>query len=185
MPEIISERILYLYDRIDSKSVNEIIKNIQKIERADHDLKKWFETEMRQRYNPAPIQLYIDSPGGSVYSTLGLYDLIRHCQTPVHSTVLGLAASGAAVILVAGHKRFALPNSSILIHSVSSYTMGKSEELKDDVEETVRLNEIVNHIFLEQTYLTAQQLNDKDKYRKDWWLSAREALAFGIVDEII
>lgn len=185
MPEILKERELYLSNTIDAGAVNGIIKEIQKIELSDDTLKVWFGNELKQVYTPAPIRLFIDSPGGWVYHTLGLYDVIRNCRTPVHTIALGLAASCAGVLLVAGHKRFAYPNSTILIHSVSSSLRGKSDELKDDLEETLRLNEIINGIFIKRTQLTLQQLQDKDKYKKDWWIPAREALNLGIIDEII
>ncbi len=185
MPEIAKERDLYLSSSIDTNAVNGVVKDIQKIVSADNALKEWFRTELKQEYTPAPIRLFIDSSGGKVYHTLGLYDVIRNCQTPVHTIALGLAASCAGVLLVAGHRRFAYPNSTILIHSVSVMLTGKSEELKDDLEETLRINEIINGIFVTRTQITVQQLHEKDLYKKDWWISAQEALDLGIIDEII
>ena len=185
MPEIVKERDLYLSNSIDANAVNGVVKDIQKIVLADNALREWFNAELKQEYTPEPIRLFIDSSGGKVYHTLGLYDVIRSCRTPVHTIALGLAASCAGVLLVAGHKRFAYANSTILLHSVSAMLAGKSEELKDDVEETLRLNEIINGIFIERTQVTAEQLHEKDKYKKDWWIPAREALSLGIIDGII
>lgn len=185
IPEILNERELYSSGPIDASTVNGLIKDIQKIELSDDALKVWFEKELQQVYTPAPIRLFIDSTGGRVYHMLGLYDVIRNCRTPLHTIALGLAASCAGVLLVAGHKRLAYANSTILIHSVSSVLCGKADELKDDLEETLRLNEIINSIFIERTKITVEQLHDKDKYKKDWWISAREALQLGIIDEII
>lgn len=185
MPELPKERDLYLNGSIDANSVKEIVKEIKKIESADDALKTWFRMEFEQEYTPAPIRLFIDSSGGKVYHTLGLYNVIRSCRTAVHTIALGLAASCAGVLLVAGHKRFSYANSTILIHSVSAMLSGKSEELKDDLEETLRLNENINSIFVARTRISIQQLHEKDKYKKDWWISAKEALNLGIIDEII
>ena len=185
IPEILKERDLYLSGKIDAATIVNLVKEIMKIEATDTIVSEWFEREMKQAYTPEPFRLFIDSHGGNVYHTLGLYDVIRNCRTPIHTIALGLAASCAGVILVAGHKRFAQANSSLLIHSISALLTGKSEELKDDVEETLRLNETINGIFVERTQITVQQLHEKDKYKKDWWITAPEALKLGIVEEII
>lgn len=73
----------------------------------------------------------------------------------------------------------------VLIHSVSSWLTGKIEDLKDDLKQTERLNDLINKLLAEHTKISISRLADKDKYKEDWWISAPEALELGIIDEII
>lgn len=185
LPSLVTERTLYLTKPIDASSINDIVKELNKIIVSDSDILRFCQTEKAFSYTPEPIRIYINSPGGNVYSMLGLYDIIRKCPTPVHTHVFGMAASAAAVLLTAGKRRFATAHSFVLIHSVSSWLMGKVEAMKEDMKQTERLNDLINKLLTEHTKIPISRLVDKDKYKEDWWISAPEALDLGIIDEII
>lgn len=103
--------------------------------------------------------------------------------TPVYTYTYGMAA--AAVLLAAGKRRFATAHSFMLIHSASSWLTGKVEELKDELKQAERLNNLINKLLAGHTRIPVSRLADKDRYKEDWWISAPEALELGIIDEII
>jgi ATP-dependent Clp protease protease subunit len=131
-----------------------------------------------------PISIYINSPGGSVYDGLAIYDVIRHVQNQgieVKTYAVGLAASMAAILLISGTRRYSLPNSTIMLHSVSSFTSGKVEEIKVDYEETQRLQNKLLEIVKEKASDEAASLcGNLDKY-----LSPEEAQKLNIIHEIL
>ena len=90
----------------------------------------------------------------------------------------------ATIVMLACKKRITSPNSSFLIHSASSIIYGKMNDVADDVDELKRIDKICKAIYVSSTKLTNENLQEIDKYRKDWWLSADEALKFGLVTEI-
>ncbi len=185
LPSPVTERTLYLSKQIDASSINDIVKELHKIIASDSDVSRFCQIERGFSYSPEPIRIYINSSGGSVYSMLGLYDIIRMSPTPVYTYAYGMAASAAAVLLAAGRRRFATAHSFMLIHSVSSWLTGKVEELKDGLEQAERLNNLINRLLTEHTRIPVSRLADKDRYKEDWWISAPEALELGIIDEII
>lgn len=185
LPSPVTERTLYLSKPIDASSINDIVKELNKIIISDSDISRFCQIEKGLSYTPEPIRIYINSSGGSVYSMLGLYDFIRKSPTPVYTYTYGMAASAAAVLLAAGRRRFATAHSFVLIHSISSWFTGKVEDLKDDLKQTERLNDLINKLLAEHTKISVSRLADKDKYKEDWWISAPEALELGIIDEII
>ena len=133
-----------------------------------------------------PIQLYINSPGGDVYSMLGLYDTIKLMQRMgyVISTVnVGLAASAACFILMAGNKgyRKSLVNCRAMMHTISTMSYGKVEEIIVTTEELKKLQETLDNIVKEQAN---QEIIEKYKYL-DFWMTANDAKQYGIIDDII
>lgn len=132
-----------------------------------------------------PIQIYINSYGGSVYDGLGLYDTIQNLIKKgytVRTVNIGVCASMAAIILMAGSKgyRQSFPNSSTMIHELSYSDFGKISEMKDSVKEAERLQKILDNIIKDST-----NCDIKSFERKDVWFNAQEALEKGIIDSIL
>ena len=131
-----------------------------------------------------PITIYINSPGGEVYSCLGLYDVMQLFinQGYVIRTInIGLAASAAAVILLAGSKgyRYCLPHSTTMLHQPSSGTYGTITDMKIAVEEADRLKKLLNDIVIQHAGEQVVELMERDA-----WISPEEALKFNLIDEI-
>lgn len=131
------------------------------------------------------IHFYINCPGGSVTATLAIYDTMQYMECPISTYCMGLAASGAAIILAAGtkNKRFALPNSKVMIHQPWGQVGGQISDIEiqaNEIEkERKRLNEILAH-HTGQPLAAIEKETDRDRY-----FSAAEAKAFGLVDEVI
>lgn len=131
-----------------------------------------------------PITIYINSPGGEVYSCLGLYDVMQLFinQGYVIRTInIGCAASAAAVILLSGSKghRYCLPNSTVMLHQPSGGTYGPVTDMKIAVEEADRLKKIMNNIVRQHAGDEVVELMERDA-----WISPEEALKFNLIDEI-
>ncbi len=131
------------------------------------------------------IQLYINSPGGDLQAALAIYDAMQYVRCPVRTICVGIAASAAALILAGGAKgkRYALPNSRIMIHQPWGMVGGQAVDIKIEADEIIKLRNRVNEIL---AYHTGQP---KEKIERDtdrnFWMSAEEAKAYGIVDEVI
>lgn len=131
-----------------------------------------------------PITIYINSPGGEVYSCLGLYDVMQLFinQGYIIRTInIGCAASAAAVILLSGSKghRYCLPNSTVMLHQPSGGTYGPVTDMKIAVEEADRLKKIMNNIVKQHAGDEVVELMERDA-----WISPEEALKFNLIDEI-
>lgn len=132
------------------------------------------------------IQLYINSPGGVLTAALAIYDTMQYVKCPISTVCIGLAASGAAVLLAAGHKgkRYALPNSEILLHQVAvSGVSGEAVEVEIAAKQILKLKERVNRILAKHTGQPLEKI-EKDTDR-DFYLSAQEAKEYGLIDEVI
>ncbi len=132
------------------------------------------------------IQLYINSPGGILTSALAIYDTMQYIKCPISTVCVGLAASGAAVLLAAGTKgkRFALPNSEILLHQVAvSGVSGEAVEIEIAAKQIVKLKDKINRILAKHTGQPLEKI-EKDTDR-DFYLSAPEAKDYGLIDEVI
>ena len=131
------------------------------------------------------IQLYINSPGGSVTAGLAVYDTMQFLTCDVTTYCLGMAASMAAVLLCAGTKgkRFALPNSDIMIHQVSGGAQGAASDVERQVDYMFKLKKRLIKIIAQHTGKSEEQVRiDSDR---DYYMSAQEAKAYGLVDEVI
>lgn len=131
------------------------------------------------------IQLYINSPGGSVTAGMAIYDTMQYVQPSISTVCIGLAGSMAATLLAAGTKgkRFALPNSEVLLHQVAGGVSGEAIEIEITARQIIKIKERLNKIL---AHLTGQQLErvEKDTDR-DFYLSSEEAKEYGIIDEVI
>ena len=194
------DRTVYLNDEIDSGIVADIICDIQDIIDNDYHIfeqnKQQFQAlgdkyvKVYTETNEYPtITININSPGGDIYSGLGLYDFIHNINTNTdhHISIIcnGMVASMATIILLASDDRKATKHTSFLIHSLSDLTFGKMQDIEDNLIECRRLNEMLSDIYLEHTKLTKTKLKEVDKSKKDWWFGVDKALELGLIKEII
>ena len=167
---LLSGRIVFLGTPVDDTSANLIMAQLIHLESEDPD---------------KDIQLYINSPGGSVTALLGIYDTMRYIRCDVATTCLGWAASAAAVILAAGApgKRYALPHSTILLHQPHGGARGQSVDIDIQAREILRQRAMVDQILAGHTGQDVEKIaRDTDR---DFILNAEQALEYGLVDEIL
>ncbi|MEW9701672.1 ATP-dependent Clp protease proteolytic subunit [Paenibacillus sp. SI8] len=175
-----NERTLYLFDGINKSSVKTVIEHIFKINQFDDDKDK-----KEKEYKRAPIDLIINSNGGSVYDGLGLINVIDNSKTPVHTYVFGLAASMSLLIAASGHKRYAGRLSTFMYHSVSNHIGGHMEHLKNRLDETQRLQQVYDQYLLSKSKFQLEDLVNVQEHQRDWFINPEDALSLGIIDEII
>jgi ATP-dependent Clp protease protease subunit len=175
-----TERTLYLFDTINKSTVKAVIESILKINKYDDELDK-----REKDFKRNPIELIINSKGGIVYDGLSLINVIEKSKTEVHTYVYGLAASMGLLIAVSGHKRFSGNLSTFMYHSVSLNMGGQLEFLKNRLEETQRLQNVYDEYLLSKTKFEIDELKSVQEQQRDWYITAEEALRFGIIDEIV
>jgi ATP-dependent Clp protease protease subunit len=131
------------------------------------------------------ISFYINSPGGSVTSTLAIYDTMQFIESPIATYCIGLAASGAAVLLAGGSKgrRYALPNAKIMIHQPYGQVGGQVSDIEIQAEEIVKSKQVINEILAKHTGQPIERIA-KDTER-DRYLTAIQAKEYGLVDEVV
>ncbi len=132
-----------------------------------------------------PIHFYINSPGGHVYDALAIYDTMQFIKSPVHTYGIGMQASAAAFLLSSGEKgkRYILPHSTVMIHQPSSGTRGKVTDQEIDLKESLRIKQLLESIMVKNTGQKPAKIHED--MERDKWLDAKEAKAYGIVDEVI
>ena len=167
---LLKERIVFLGTPIDDQVGNLIMAQLLHLESEDPD---------------KDISLYINSPGGVITSLFAIYDTMQFIKPDVSTIVMGQAASAAAVLLLAGAKgkRFALPNSRVLLHQPHGGAEGQAVDIEIQAREIVRSRELLDRLISEHTGQTLEKVT-KDTDR-DYILTAEEAKTYGIVDEII
>jgi len=179
------DRSLYLPDQVTQESMHKLTKSIVEINADDALLKKVYAIHGLE-YTPKPIQIYIDSYGGAVYQCFGLLGVMEKSETPIHTIVTGAAMSCGFMILISGHKRFGYRLSTPLYHQVSSGLFyGKVQDMEEQLQETKRLQKLIEEITLERTNISKKKLADVLKNKVDWYMSAEEALKLGVIDAII
>ena len=167
---LLSGRIIFLGTQVDDTSANLIMAQLLHLESEDPD---------------KDINLYINSPGGSVTALLGIYDTMQYIHADVSTTCLGFAASAAAVILAGGAtgKRFALPHSTVLLHQPHGGAQGQSVDIDIQAREILRMRSLVNEILAQHTGQPFERITrDTDR---DFILDAEQAVEYGLVDEIL
>lgn len=167
---LLEERIVFLGTPINDDVANTIIAQFLFLEKEDP--KK-------------DITLYVNSPGGQVTSTLAMYDTMQHVQPDVSTVCLGMAASGGAIILMGGakKKRFALKHSEIMIHQPLGGTEGQATDIAIHAEHIVKMKNMLNELIAEHTGKKLAQV--KSDTERDKFLSAKEALDYGLIDKIV
>ncbi|MEK7566836.1 MAG: ATP-dependent Clp endopeptidase proteolytic subunit ClpP [Patescibacteria group bacterium] len=167
---LLKERIVFVSGPINDPIANTVIAQLLFLE--SQDPKK-------------DISLYINSPGGSVSATLAVYDTMQHVKPDVSTICVGLAASGAAILLASGAKgkRFTLPNSEIMIHQVLGVAEGQATEIEISAKHILKVKDKLNRILAEETGQPLSKI-EKDTDR-DFFMDAEEAKKYGIVDKIV
>jgi len=167
---LLEERIIFLAGPIDDALSNLIIAEILLL--ASKDSEK-------------DIKLYINSPGGSVTAGLAIYDTMQYISCDITTICIGMAASMAAVLLAAGaeNKRFALPNSEVLLHQVAGGITGQASEIEIGARQILKMKHKLNQILAKHTKKPLKTV-EKDTDR-DFYLSAEDAKKYGVIDEVI
>jgi ATP-dependent Clp protease, protease subunit len=167
---LLKDRIIFLNDEITDHSANLVIAQLLFL--ANEDAKK-------------DIYLYINSPGGSVTATMAIYDTMQFIKPSVSTICVGLAASGGAMLLLAGEKgkRFALPHSRIMIHQPLGGAQGQVSDIEIVAREYSRTKKLLNELISKHT---GQKLDKVEKDTdRDYYMSSDEAKKYGIVDAVI
>jgi ATP-dependent Clp protease, protease subunit len=167
---LLKERIIFVGHPIDEEVANIIIAQLLFLESEDPD---------KDAY------MYINCPGGVVTAGLAIYDTMQYIKTPISTICIGQAASMAAVLLAAGSKgkRYALPNSRIMIHQPLGGAQGQATDIEIQTKEILRIKRLLNNILAEHTgQLLAKIEKDSDR---DFYMGAKEAVDYGLVDEVI
>ena len=178
------ERTLFFAKQVDQSSIEALTKNILEINENDDFLKKQYAVYDLE-YKPKPIKIMIDSFGGSVYAILGLLAIMDKSETPIHTYVTGAAMSCGFLLLIHGHRRFAYKYATPLYHQVSSMAIGEVKNMEERLEETKRLQKLLEQLTLDKTKITAKKLEKIYKTKQDWYMTAEEALKLKVVDEIV
>ena len=167
---LLKERIIFLGEEVTDASASLIVAQLLFLEAEDPD---------------KDICLYINSPGGSVSAGMAIYDTMQYIKPNVSTICIGMAASMGAFLLAAGEKgkRFALPNSTIMIHQPLGGALGQASDIKIHAEHILKIKDKLNKILSERTGKPLAEL-EKDTDR-DNFLSAKEALDYGLIDGIM
>ena len=167
---LLEERIIFLVGPINDVVANSVI--AQMLFLASKDPKK-------------DIQLYVNSPGGSVTAGLAIYDTMQYVKCPVSTVCVGLAGSMGATLLTAGAKgkRFALPNAEILLHQVMGGATGQAVEIEITARQIIKIKDKLNNILAKHTGQPLKRIEEDTD--RDFYLSAEEAKEYGIIDEVI
>jgi ATP-dependent Clp protease protease subunit len=169
---LLKDRIIMLNDQVTDNTASVIVAQLLFLEAENPE---------------ADIHFYINSPGGSISAGMAIYDTMQYIKSDVSTICVGLAASMGSFLLTAGEhgKRYALPNSEILIHqpSVSGGFQGQATDIKIHTEWLLRTKNKINKIYSERTSNPIEKI-EKDMER-DYFMSAEEALSYGIIDKIL
>ncbi len=167
---LLKERIIFLNDEINDHTANLVV--AQLLHLAYEDPKK-------------DIHLYINSPGGSVYDGLAIYDTMQYIKPDVQTICIGLAASMGAFLLSSGAKgkRFALPHSKVMIHQPSGGARGTMTDMQINLEQGLQLKKQLNEILAKNT---GQKLSKIEQdVERDFWLPADQAKEYGLIDDVL
>lgn len=167
---LLKDRIIFLGSDVNEATANLIVAQLLFLQAEDP--KK-------------DIYLYINSPGGTVYDALAIYDTMQYVSNDIQTVGIGVQASAAAVILSSGTKgkRFILPNATVMIHQPSSGTQGKVTDMEIDLKEGLRIKQRLNEIMAQNTGQKIETI--RTDMERDKWMNAEEAKKYGIADKVI
>lgn len=167
---LLKDRIVFLGTDVNEASANVVVAQLLFLQAQDADKDVYF---------------YINSPGGSVYDALAIYDTMQYISNDVQTVGIGVQASAAAFLLSSGTKgkRFLLPNATVMIHQPSSGTRGKVTDQEIDLKESLRVKKLLEGIMAKNTGQKPARIHED--MERDKWLDAQQAKAYGIVDEVI
>ncbi len=167
---LLKDRIIFMGEDVNPHTANLIVAQLLFLQSEDPD---------------RDIYLYINSPGGSVYDALAIYDTMEYVSNDVQTVGIGVQASAAAFILSSGAKgkRYILPNATVMVHQPSSGTRGKVTDMEIDLKESLRIKHRLNEIMANNTGQSVEKV--KEDMERDYWMTADEAKNYGIVDAVI
>ncbi|OPJ56313.1 ATP-dependent Clp endopeptidase proteolytic subunit ClpP [Alkalithermobacter paradoxus] len=167
---LLKDRIIFLGEEVNDVTASLVVAQLLFLESEDPD---------------KDIYLYINSPGGSITSGMAIYDTMQYIKPDVSTICIGMAASMGAFLLAAGAKgkRFALPNSEIMIHQPLGGTRGQATDIKIHAERILRMKENLNKILSERTGQPLEKIAVDTE--RDYFMEATEAKEYGIIDEVI
>jgi ATP-dependent Clp protease protease subunit len=167
---LLKDRIVFLGSAIDDNLANSVIAQLLLLAAEDPEKE---------------INMYINSPGGSTSAGFAIFDTMQFIKPPVHTICTGLAASFAAILLLSGAKgkRFALPNSEIMIHQPHGGAQGQASDIAISAQRILRIREQLNQITSDRTGQAIEKVaKDMDR---DYFMSAEEAKTYGIIDQVL
>lgn len=167
---LLKDRIIFVGDDVNSHTANLIVAQLLFLDNDSSD---------------KDIFLYINSPGGSVYDALAIYDTMQYVKSDVQTVGIGVQASAAAFLLSSGAKgkRFLLPHATVMIHQPSSGTRGKVTDQEIDLKEALRVKKMMEQIMAKNTGQKPEKIHID--MERDFWMTADEAKKYGLVDEVI
>lgn len=166
---LLKDRIIILSGEINDNLANSVVAQLLYLDSLNHD----------------PINLYINSPGGSITAGMAIYDTMNYIKSKVSTICIGMAASMAAFLLSSGEKnmRYILPNGEVMIHQPLGGAQGQATEIKIAAERILKLKKKLNEILSKNTGQSLDKIqNDTER---DYFLSANEALEYGLIDKIL
>jgi len=167
---LLNERIVFLGEEVNEHTANIVVAQLLHLAQVDPE---------------ADISLYINSPGGSVYDGLAIYDTMNFIKPDVATYGIGLQASMGAFLLSSGAKgkRFCLPHAKVMIHQPSSGTHGKVTDMEIDLKETLEVKEMLAKIMAKNTGQKLAKI--KADMERDYWMRPEEAVAYGLIDAVV
>ena len=169
---MMKERVIFFHGEVESNMCNVVVAQLLFLEAENSE---------------HPISMYVNSPGGSVYDGLAVYDVMQYIKCPVHTYVTGMAASMGSFIAQAGEPghRYLMPRAITMIHQPSSGTRGKVSDMEIDLHESLRIKKEMTELYVQHnskgtTYEKFAELMDRDR-----WLTAPMALELGLADHIV
>lgn len=167
---LLKERIIFLTSEINDQTASLMVAQLLFLEAEDPE---------------KDIQIYINSPGGSITAGMAIYDTMNHVKPDVATTCVGMAASMGAFLLAAGAKgkRVALPNAEVMLHQPLGGTQGQAEDIRIHADRIIKMREHMNQILSEKTGQPIERMR-KDTDR-DFFMSAEEAKEYGVIDKVI
>ena len=167
---LLKERIVFLGTQIDDQVANVIVAQLLFLSREDPDKE---------------IQMYINSPGGVIYSGLAIYDTMQMISNPISTVAVGVTASFGTVLLTAGTKgrRYALPNATIHMHQPLGGAQGQATDIEIQTKQILRLRTLLNNIMAKHTGKSVDVI--KQDTERDFYLDAPQAVEYGLVDQVL
>jgi ATP-dependent Clp protease protease subunit len=167
---LLKERIIFIGEQVEDNMANTVIAQLLFLESEDTE---------------KPITVYLNSPGGSVTAGLAIYDTMQYIKPDVSTLCMGQASSMGALLLAAGAKgkRLALPNSRIMIHQPLGGVQGQATDIEIQAKEMMKIKEKIHNILVEHTGQPVEKIREDTE--RDYFMSAEQAMEYGIVDRVI
>jgi ATP-dependent Clp protease protease subunit len=171
------KRTLLLSNRISQSSVKDIIESIFEINEDDRQ-----KEEVYKGWERTPIQLFINSYGGSVYDGLALIDVIKHSKTPVHTICVGSCMSMALWIWLAGVRRLVGERATLMFHDLSTFAIDKTEGIKQELNEMLRLQDLLIADIVGCSLVEEEKLRDYIMRKAEWYIPASDAISLRLAN---